>query len=213
MPGVQALGLLLPSSGVVQVSINVIDTEQAPLADGGCARAGGGRERGVEVGASELVGLLPEGAVADPALLGLDERPTPTCWNGGSRRGRSGSAFSLATASRFLKLTANPDRLQATLRGSARQAHTSAMEIEADEARRRLPELTDLLVDAVDGGGATASCGRSRRACVARTGRAGSETSRRALDPGRVGRRGRGADGHRRRSTWPGSRTDSIGPR
>ena len=28
------------------------------------------------------------------------------------------------------------------------------MEIEADEARRRLPELTDLLVDAVDGGGA-----------------------------------------------------------
>jgi len=29
-------------------------------------------ERGVEVGRSELVGLLPEGAVADPALLGLD---------------------------------------------------------------------------------------------------------------------------------------------
>jgi GNAT superfamily N-acetyltransferase len=28
------------------------------------------------------------------------------------------------------------------------------MEIAADEARRRLPELTDLLVDAVDGGGA-----------------------------------------------------------
>ena len=72
MPGVQALGLLLPSSGVVQVSINVIDTEQAPLADVVARVREAAAERGVEVGRSELVGLLPEGAVADPALLGLE---------------------------------------------------------------------------------------------------------------------------------------------
>ena len=33
------------------------------------------------------------------------------------------------------------------------QSHTFAMEIDAADARRRLPELTALLVDAVDGGG------------------------------------------------------------
>lgn len=73
MPGVQALGLLLPSSGVVQVSINVIDTEQASLAAVVARVREVAAERGVEVGPSELVGLLPEGAVADPALLGLAE--------------------------------------------------------------------------------------------------------------------------------------------
>ena len=72
MPGVQALGLLLPASGVVQVSINVIDTEQAQLAEVVACVREAAAERGVEVGRSELVGLLPEGAVADPALLGLD---------------------------------------------------------------------------------------------------------------------------------------------
>ena len=72
MPGVQALGLLLPASGVVQVSINVIDTEQAQLAEVVACVRKAAAERGVEVGRSELVGLLPEGAVADPALLGLD---------------------------------------------------------------------------------------------------------------------------------------------
>jgi glutamate formiminotransferase/glutamate formiminotransferase/formiminotetrahydrofolate cyclodeaminase len=72
MPGVQALGLLLPSSGVVQVSINVIDTERAPLADVVARVREEAARRRVEVGRSELVGLLPEGAVADPALLGLD---------------------------------------------------------------------------------------------------------------------------------------------
>ena len=73
IPGVQALGLLLPSSGVVQVSLNVIDTEQASLASVVARVREVAAERGVEVGPSELVGLLPEGAVADPVLLGLDE--------------------------------------------------------------------------------------------------------------------------------------------
>jgi glutamate formiminotransferase len=75
MQGVQALGLLLPASGRVQVSINVIDVEAAPLVavvqrvrDAAAARA-------VAVGRSELVGLLPESAVADAASLGLDVLP------------------------------------------------------------------------------------------------------------------------------------------
>jgi len=75
MPGVQALGLLLPASGRVQVSINVIDVEQAPLVDVVVRVREAAAERGVEVGPSELVGLLPESAVADPALLGLDTLP------------------------------------------------------------------------------------------------------------------------------------------
>jgi glutamate formiminotransferase len=72
MPGVQALGLLLPSSGVVQVSLNVIDTEQASLSEIVARVREAAAERGVEMGRSELVGLLPESAVADPSLLGLD---------------------------------------------------------------------------------------------------------------------------------------------
>lgn len=75
MRGVQALGLLLPGSGRVQVSVNVIDVEAAPLV----AVVERVREvaaaRAVDVGRSELVGLLPESAVADPASLGLDALP------------------------------------------------------------------------------------------------------------------------------------------
>ena len=76
MRGVQALGLLLPGSGRVQVSVNVIDVEAAPLV----AVVERVREvaaaRAVDVGRSELVGLLPESAVADPASLGLDALPS-----------------------------------------------------------------------------------------------------------------------------------------
>ena len=75
MRGVQALGLLLPGSGRVQVSVNVIDVEAAPLV----AVVERVREvaaaRAVDVGRSELVGLLPESAVADPASLGIDALP------------------------------------------------------------------------------------------------------------------------------------------
>ena len=60
-----------PDEREVQVSINVIDTEKAPLADVVARVREAAAERGADVGASELVGLLPQGAVADPALLGL----------------------------------------------------------------------------------------------------------------------------------------------
>ena len=75
MSGVQALGLFLPGSGRVQVSVNVIDVEAAPLV----AVVERVREvaaaREVDLGAGELVGLLPERSAADPSLLGLDVLP------------------------------------------------------------------------------------------------------------------------------------------
>jgi len=75
MRGVQALGLLLPGTGRVQVSINVIDVDAAPLVDVVARVRCVAAEQGVLLGRSELVGLLPENAAADPALLGLEALP------------------------------------------------------------------------------------------------------------------------------------------
>ena len=75
MRGVQALGLLLPASGRLQVSINVIDVEAAPLAAVVARVREAAAARGIEVGPSELVGLLPESAAADPRALGLESLP------------------------------------------------------------------------------------------------------------------------------------------
>jgi glutamate formiminotransferase len=75
MRGVQALGLLLPASGRVQVSLNVIDVAAAPLVDVVDRVRDLAASRGVEVGPSELVGLLPEAAVAPAAALGLAGLP------------------------------------------------------------------------------------------------------------------------------------------
>ena len=75
MRGVQALGLLLPASGRVQVSLNVIDVGAAPLVDVVDRVRDLAARRGVEVGASELVGLLPEEAVAPAGALGLVALP------------------------------------------------------------------------------------------------------------------------------------------
>ena len=73
MPGVQALGLLLPGSGRIQVSLNVIDVDAAPLAAVVARVREEALERGVAVGSGELVGLLPESAVASPEALALAE--------------------------------------------------------------------------------------------------------------------------------------------
>jgi glutamate formiminotransferase len=75
MRGVQALGLLLPASGRVQVSLNVIDVDAAPLVDVVDRVRDLAARRGVEVGPSELVGLLPEAAVAPADALGLASLP------------------------------------------------------------------------------------------------------------------------------------------
>ncbi len=78
--GVRALGLELPSAGLVQVSMNVTDWEAAELHEIVARIAREARARGAEVAGTELVGLMPAGAAvaAAGALLriqGVD--PTP----------------------------------------------------------------------------------------------------------------------------------------
>ena len=63
-PGVRALGLDLPRAGLVQVSMNVEDWEAAALHDIVDRIAAEAEGRGAEVVGSELVGLMPAGAVA-----------------------------------------------------------------------------------------------------------------------------------------------------
>jgi glutamate formiminotransferase len=66
-PGVRALGLELPTAGVVQVSMNVEDWEAAALHDVVARVADEARQRGVELLGAELVGLMPAGAAAAAA--------------------------------------------------------------------------------------------------------------------------------------------------
>jgi glutamate formiminotransferase len=66
-PGVRALGLDLPGSGRVQVSMNVEDWEAAALHDIVARVEVEAAARGVEVVGSELVGLMPAGAAAAAA--------------------------------------------------------------------------------------------------------------------------------------------------
>ncbi|HZP72248.1 MAG TPA: glutamate formimidoyltransferase [Gaiellaceae bacterium] len=73
-PGVRALGLDLPTAGLVQVSMNVEDWEAAALHEIVERIAGEAHARGAEVVGSELVGLMPAGAAAAAAgaLLRID---------------------------------------------------------------------------------------------------------------------------------------------
>lgn len=77
LPGVQALGLRLASSGRAQVSMNVIDLERAALHEVVERVASEAARCGVAIESAELVGLLPVAAVltaaAEPLRLpGLD---------------------------------------------------------------------------------------------------------------------------------------------
>jgi glutamate formiminotransferase len=63
LPGVQAIGLLLPEAARVQVSLNVIDLEQAPLHEVLERVRHEAAERGAEVATGELVGLVPKGVL------------------------------------------------------------------------------------------------------------------------------------------------------
>lgn len=70
-PGVRALGLDLPSAGVVQVSMNVEDWEAAALHDIVARVEEEAHAHGAEVVGSELVGLMPAGAAAAAAGAAL----------------------------------------------------------------------------------------------------------------------------------------------
>jgi glutamate formiminotransferase len=73
-PGVRALGLDLPSAGLVQVSMNVEDYEASALHEIVERIAAEAEARGADVAGSELVGLMPAGAAAAAAgaMLRID---------------------------------------------------------------------------------------------------------------------------------------------
>jgi glutamate formiminotransferase len=72
MPGVQAIGLALPRSGRVQVSLNVLDLVRSPLHEvlGRVEREAA--LRGVAIVEAELVGLVPEIVLSDARAAGVD---------------------------------------------------------------------------------------------------------------------------------------------
>jgi glutamate formiminotransferase len=69
--GVRAIGLDLPSAGLVQVSMNVEDWEAAALHEIVERIASEAHERGLELAGSEVVGLVPAGAAARAAGAAL----------------------------------------------------------------------------------------------------------------------------------------------
>ena len=79
LPGVRAMGLYLPHAGIAQVSMNLEDSRKAPPWVVMQAVRREADRLGVELGASELVGLMPRAALGgvDPHELGLEDfRPS-----------------------------------------------------------------------------------------------------------------------------------------
>jgi glutamate formiminotransferase/glutamate formiminotransferase/formiminotetrahydrofolate cyclodeaminase len=70
MPAVQAIGLLLPRSRRVQVSINVLDLSRSPLHEVVERVTHEAASRGVPVAGGELVGLVPEEVLGAAAAAG-----------------------------------------------------------------------------------------------------------------------------------------------
>jgi glutamate formiminotransferase len=77
MPGVQAIGLYLPRSRRVQVSMNILDVDRSPVHEVVGAVTREAALRGADVIAGELVGLVPqrvldEAEASGAALPGID---------------------------------------------------------------------------------------------------------------------------------------------
>ena len=72
LPGVQAIGLRLPRSGLVQVSMNVLDLDRTPLHDAVERVRVEARRRGIEIADGELVGLVPESVYTAARAAGVD---------------------------------------------------------------------------------------------------------------------------------------------
>jgi glutamate formiminotransferase len=78
MPGVQAIGLLLPRARRVQVSMNILDLDRSPVHEVVAAVTREAAGFDVDVVAGELVGLVPRRVLEDAraagaALPGIDE--------------------------------------------------------------------------------------------------------------------------------------------
>jgi glutamate formiminotransferase / 5-formyltetrahydrofolate cyclo-ligase len=77
LPGVRAIGVMLERAGTAQVSINVEDPFQVPLAEIVAAARAAASGRGTEIRAGELIGLAPQAALdglpGDLELKGFDE--------------------------------------------------------------------------------------------------------------------------------------------
>jgi glutamate formiminotransferase / 5-formyltetrahydrofolate cyclo-ligase len=78
LPAVQAIGLRLPRSARVQVSLNVLDVERSPLHEVVEVVTREAAARGVDVASGELVGLVPASVLdaaraAGAPLPGIDE--------------------------------------------------------------------------------------------------------------------------------------------
>jgi glutamate formiminotransferase len=73
LPAVRAMGVPLAGRGLVQVSMNLLDWRATPPAAAYAAVAALAGENGARVEASEIVGLVPAGALdgVDPADLRL----------------------------------------------------------------------------------------------------------------------------------------------
>lgn len=69
--GVRALGLELPGTGLVQVSMNIEDWQKSGLGEIVARIEREAAERGAEVAGTELVGLIPAGAAAEAEQVGL----------------------------------------------------------------------------------------------------------------------------------------------
>jgi glutamate formiminotransferase len=71
MPGVQAIGLALSGSGRVQVSMNVIDVDLAPLHEVVERVREAAAARGVRMSGGELVGLVPDSVLRAAEAAGV----------------------------------------------------------------------------------------------------------------------------------------------
>jgi glutamate formiminotransferase len=75
LPGVKALGLALADRGVVQVSMNLVDYRRTSMRAAFDAVADAAGRHGVQVVASELVGLAPRAALAPGDAEAIALRP------------------------------------------------------------------------------------------------------------------------------------------
>src|SRR5262245_32131807 len=77
LPSVKALGLSLSHRGIVQVSMNLTNFEQTPIEAAFNAVVAEATKEGVEVLESEIVGLIPEAALAGTSATRLRLRTFP----------------------------------------------------------------------------------------------------------------------------------------